>query len=262
MNRCVGKSVVGHPPTEWGRPEANQSSEREEPTGSQYGLRCFIEAMRPVVMGVCGLCLWMFYACSQAIVADHCLLGEIVAYAIIGSLLIPFAALLGCVGMKWMLIGGVKPEEEHYLWSGFVHRWDLLDFILYKLEWVIMTFVKDTIFVPLYLNLMGADVAWDAFLTSAPLAVDHDMLVVRVGATLQKVHYQGHTFEDRVLKFGRVNVEANATVGVMSTLLHGATVGRGATVTHGCVLMKGEGVTQDSLCAGYPLSEKHPSQTS
>lgn len=54
--------------------------------------------------------------------------------------------------------------------------------------------------------------------------VDPDMIEIGDGATVNAM-FQAHTFEDRVLKIGRVRVGAGATLGEATVPLYGADSG-------------------------------------
>jgi acetyltransferase-like isoleucine patch superfamily enzyme len=63
---------------------------------------------------------------------------------------------------------------------------------------------------------------------------------------------QAHTFEDRVLKIGRVVIRRNATVGTHAVLFYGADIGAAARVAPHGVVLKGERLTAGRDFAGVP----------
>jgi acetyltransferase-like isoleucine patch superfamily enzyme len=66
--------------------------------------------------------------------------------------------------------------------------------------------------------------------------------------------FQAHTFEDRVLKMGRVHIGRCATVGAGAVPLYGTSVGEGTIVTPHSVIMKGESLTAHTVYAGAPVA--------
>ena len=78
-----------------------------------------------------------------------------------------------------------------------------------------------------------------------------DMLAFEDDTTVSG-DFQAHTFEDRVLKIGRVTIRDRASVGTHSVLFYGADIGPGARVSPHSVVLKGERLAHDRDFAGVP----------
>ena len=110
-----------------------------------------------------------------------------------------------------------------------------------------------TVWMHWYLRAMGVRIGRGVVLGGDVLAfiVDPDMLEVADGATVN-AFFQAHTFEDRVLKIGRVKIGPGATVGYAAVLLYGAEIGEGTQVAPNSVVMKNEQLQPHHTYAGCP----------
>jgi hypothetical protein len=67
---------------------------------------------------------------------------------------------------------------------------------------------------------------------------------------------QTHLYEDRVMKVGRVHVDAGVTVGAGSTVLYDTHVGRFARLGPLTVIMKGEAIPANTEWVGAPAQPR------
>ena len=77
------------------------------------------------------------------------------------------------------------------------------------------------------------------------------MIEIQDDATVA-ANYQAHTFEDRVLKIGKVVVESGATLGRSTVPLYGSVIGEHAQVAPNSVIMKHEHLLPGHLYQGAP----------
>jgi non-ribosomal peptide synthetase-like protein len=159
------------------------------------------------------------------------------------------------VALKWVLLGRVKPAV-HPLWSSWCRRWEF-HYIAHDLYSAgPLASLEGTLLLNWYLRAMGMRIGRHVCLGSGFAdVIDHDMLEFEDGATVS-AFFQAHTFEDRVLKIGRVTIRRQATVGHAAVLLYGADIGERSYVAADSVVMKGERLLDNCAYSGCPT---HPS---
>ena len=84
--------------------------------------------------------------------------------------------------------------------------------------------------------------------------VDPDMLTFEDGATVA-CHFQAHSFEDRILKIGRIRIGRGATAGDNAVVFYGADIGARAWVRPHSVVMKHDVLGRHGRYVGCPT---HP----
>lgn len=155
------------------------------------------------------------------------------------SLMTIILSLIFVLGLKWILLGRVR-EGIHPLWSCWCSRWDF-----FYVSWGIiarnlLSFLEGTLLLSIYLRLMGMKIGKRVMLSDRfTHVVDPDMLSIGDGATVS-ARFQAHTFEDRVLKIGHIQVGAYSTLGNGTVPLYGADIGTHAFVLPNSVIMKHE----------------------
>ena len=165
---------------------------------------------------------------------------------------LPLAALcLTVLALKWLLIGRVKPGQ-HPLWSCWCSRWDFVYVAWAKYANRILQQLEGTYLLMAYLRLMGLKIGRGAVLgPEFAQVVDPDMIDIGAGATVSAM-FQAHTFEDRVLKVGKVTIGAGATICAGTVPLYGAAIGEGAYVGAHSVIMKHEHLRPGLRYQGVP----------
>lgn len=161
------------------------------------------------------------------------------------------ALVIGCIALKWVLLGRVRPGT-HPLWSCWCSRWDFLYVAWGMWASVPLAALEGTLLLPAVLRLLGCRIGRRALLGPGfTHVVDPDMLHLGDGVTVQAL-FQAHTFEDRVLKIDHVRIRDGATVGANAVLLYGADVGAGAVVAPHSVVMKRERLEPATAYEGVP----------
>ncbi len=169
-----------------------------------------------------------------------------------GVTLLPLVALcMAVLGLKWALIGRVKPGQ-HALWSCWCSRWDYVYVAWARYATPILRRLDGTFLLPIYLRAMGLKIGRRAVLgPQFAQVVDPDMIEVGDGATVS-AFFQAHTFEDRVLKVDRVRIGAGATLARGTVPLYGAVIDDRTHLGAGSVVMKREHLLPGLRYQGVP----------
>ena len=249
----AGQARFGHPSFDLPRREIVTADRAltHEPTALRYWNRVFWEVLRfalPVLPMVLTAAWYMILVDEQEAVTplDYDLL------VIPAAALLPLAALCcGVLALKWALIGRVKPGQ-HPLWSCWCSRWDFVYVAWARWATRILRRLDGTFLLPAYLRAMGLKIGRRAVLgPQFAQVVDPDMIEIGEGATVSAM-FQAHTFEDRVLKVGKVRIGARATVSHGTVPLYGAVIGEGCHVGPHSVIMKHEHLLAGLRYQGVP----------
>lgn len=250
---AAGQSRFGHPSFDLPRREVVEvdRSLTHNPSPIRYWNRVFWEALRftlPILpmMLVAHWYAWLAHGEQVARPAEYALL------VIPAATLLPMLAL--CVAVlvaKWLLIGRVKPGQ-HALWSCWCSRWDFVYVVWARYASRILRRLEGTFILPHYLRAMGLKLGKRVILgPQFAQVVDPDMIEIGTDATVTAM-FQAHTFEDRVLKVGKVSIGEGATVARATVPLYGAQVGAGAHVGAHSVIMKQERLLPGVAYQGVP----------
>jgi non-ribosomal peptide synthetase-like protein len=249
----AGSSWFGHPPFLLPRREVVKvdRSLTHDPSRVRYLNRVFWEMLRfalPVV-SIVAVLSWFAWvgAAGYHEPSVLLLLGHIP-----GATLFVLTALCSAVlCLKWILLGRVRPGQ-HPLWSCWCSRWDFL-YVAWGV-WArrILSTLEGTLLLPWYLRAMGSRIGKGTVLGPGfAQVVDPDMIDIADHATFNGL-FQAHSFEDRVLKIDRVQVQSGATVAAGAVLLYGCEVGTASLVAPHSVVMKRERLLPGADHEGCP----------
>jgi len=250
---AAGHSRFGHPSFDLPRREVVEidRSLTHDPSAIRYWNRVFWELLR-FALPITPLLLTAFWYAMLA-GGERAAGRWTFALAVIpGATLLTLAASCGIVlALKWLLIGRVKPGQ-HALWSCWCSRWDFIYVAWARYASRILQQLEGTGALRAYLRLMGLKIGKGALLgPQFSQVVDPDMIEIGAGATVSAM-FQAHTFEDRVLKVGKVTIGAGATVAFGTVPLYGAAIGEGAHVGAHSVVMKQEHLRPGLRYQGVP----------
>jgi non-ribosomal peptide synthetase-like protein len=248
-----GSSWFGHPAFELPRREVVQADRAvtHRPSLVRRINRLFWEWLRfalPVVpLAVTVAWFWGVAVALRVL--------PLTGFLAIGAAAVSFGvALLPCVillALKWLLLGKVRPGV-HPLWSCWCSRWDFLYVAWGVIASGVLAAVEGTLLLPVYLRRMGMSIGRRVVLGDGfAQVVDPDMLHIEDGATVNAM-FQAHTFEDRVLKIGRVRVGAHSTLAHATVPLYGADIGTCTYVAPNSVIMKHEHLLPHMRYEGAP----------
>ena len=248
-----GTSWFGLPPFELPRREIVEMdrSLTHEPSPIRYWNRVFWEALRFVIPV---LPLLVFAAWYEGLVWAQHQWGELpylLGAVPLASLCVGAFFALFILGLKWFLLGRVKPGV-HPLWSCWCSRWDFLYVVWGVYGRGFLGALEGSLLLSWYLRAMGVGIGKRVALGPGfSHVVDPDMLHFEDGVTVSAM-FQAHTFEDRVLKIDHIVIRKEASVGTASVLLYGADIGERTWVAPHSVVMKRERLLADHDYDGCP----------
>jgi non-ribosomal peptide synthetase-like protein len=244
----------GHPPFELPRRQIVAADSRltDRPSALRYATRLFWELARFGLPVVPTLSVVLYVGAVKWVAESGAWwqLALAVPPVTLATALLP---VLVALATKWLLLGRVQPGV-HPFWSCWNGRWDFYCVVWNVFVRELAGDLRGTALLAVLLRAVGVRVGRGVVLDGrfAEDLPDPDMLTIEDGATVEGV-FQAHTFEDRVLKNGRVVIRAGATVGYNAVLLYGADVGVGARVAPHSVVMKYERLLPDGAYEGFPI---------
>lgn len=249
----------GHPPLRLPRREQLQADRRGtyEPDWPRYLTRLFWEFLRfglPVLPLALALAWYGAVAWGLDTLGPPATALLVLPLASFGALAIPVLAVMG---LKWLLLGRVKPGR-HAFWSGWCGRWDFLYMAWGRWAQGSLARLEGTRFLNLVLCGFGMRIGRRVVLgTGFAQVVDPDMLHFEAEATVA-CQFQAHTFEDRILKIDRLHIRRGASVGAQTVVFYGADIGPGARVAPDSVVMKRDQIPAGRRFAGCPSRPADP----
>jgi non-ribosomal peptide synthetase-like protein len=217
-----------------------------DPSAARYATRVFWEMLRLALpsLPIALAAVWWQVLVGRAWAA-------VVLLAPALTLGAAAASCAAAIAAKWLLLGRVR-AREHAFWSCWCGRWDWL-YVAWA-EWAApwLRVVEGTLVLNAVLRLAGATIGRAVALGPGfSQIVDPDMLRLGDGATVA-CHFQAHTFEDRVLRLGPIEVGAGASAGDGAVVLYGARLGAGAWLAPQSVVMKGDAIAAGTRALGAP----------
>jgi non-ribosomal peptide synthetase-like protein len=166
------------------------------------------------------------------------------------------AVSLGVVAMKWVVMGRYKPVEKP-LWSRYVWRSELVTSTYENVAAPLFCeHLQGTVFLGLFLRLLGAKVGKRAYLDTADIT-EFDVVSIGDDAALnQGCGLQTHLFEDRVMKISTVEIGAGCVVGASAIVLYDSVMEPGASLDDLSMLMKGETLPANTAWQGSPARRR------
>lgn len=130
-------------------------------------------------------------------------------------LAMPLVSLGFTIGLKWLLLGRVKPGE-YPLWGWFYFRWWLVQSLqnnVFQLK-----YLTGTPIINLYYRMLGAKIGSDCFISTTNLGVP-DMVSMGRGSSINnEVRLLGYVVEDGWLRIGAINIGNDCYIGARSVL--------------------------------------------
>ena len=160
------------------------------------------------------------------------------------------------IAIKWLTMGRYEPVVKP-MWSFWAMRTEAVAVMYWGLAGrVLLEHLRGTPFLPWVLRLFGSRFGKGVWMDMTDIT-EFDCVSVGDFAALNALSaLQTHLYEDRVMKVGRVHVEAGVTVGAGSTVLYDTHVGRFARLGPLTVIMKGEAIPANTEWIGAPAQPK------
>ena len=197
---------------------------------------------------------WAVEALAPSLLAGRW--GELLLIFIAASLAISLAMTSVVIAVKWLTMGRYKPVVMP-MWSFWAMRTEAVAVMYWGLAGrVLLEHLRGTPFLPWVLRLLGAKFGKGVWMDMTDIT-EFDCVKVGDYAVLNALSaLQTHLYEDRVMKVGRVNVDAGVTVGAGSTVLYDTHVGRFARLGPLTVIMKGEAIPANTEWIGAPAQPR------
>ncbi|WP_454782738.1 Pls/PosA family non-ribosomal peptide synthetase [Legionella sp. WA2022007384] len=122
----------------------------------------------------------------------------------------PIISLFITIGLKWILLGRIKPGE-YPLWGWFYYRWWLVQRLQKNL--FLAKFLVGSPLAGIYYRLLGAKIGKNCYLGSMQISA-HDLLTIGDNTSIgADSRLNGYIIEDGWLKIGSINIGNNCYIG-------------------------------------------------
>ncbi len=231
-------------------PQTSSSSFHETPR--RIYLAC-AAAQALALIFLAGLYAWQwlgpFLAYGYLALADksigHALLGAFIVYIFTMP-----AALLLSIGMKWLLLGRMKPGD-YPLWGWFYWRFWLMRAVTRATQ---AHYLDGTPIINIYYRLMGAKIGKDVFVGSHGLAT-FDLLSIGEGSSIGlDTSVDGAWVEGGMLHLGRISIGRGCFVGNRCTFGANTKMGDGSGLDDLSMLPDGSRIPEGELWRGSPAN--------
>ena len=175
-----------------------------------------------------------------------------IAVAALCFVLLPPLLILVSIGVKWLVLGRVRPGD-YPLWGSYYFRWWLVRRVLSVIP---TRYLAGTPMMRLYYRLLGARIGKDAYL-GLPQIDAPDLVSIGSGAIVSEGAVLATTsVEHGRLRIGTATLGDNTFVGVMSVVGRNASLGDGAALEDLSALPTGEHIPAGELWSGSPAAKQ------
>ncbi len=163
---------------------------------------------------------------------------------------LPPLLILVSIGVKWAVLGKVKPGD-YPLWGSYYFRWWLVRRVLSVIP---TRYLAGTPMMRLYYRLLGARIGKDAYL-GLPQIDAPDLVSIGHGAIVSEGAVLATTaVEHGLLRIGTATLGDNTFLGVMSVVGRNASLGDGAALEDLSALPAGEHIPAGECWSGSPAA--------
>lgn len=154
--------------------------------------------------------------CYSWITAEYSIISRETQLAFLALFLsLPIISLFITIGMKWLLLGRIKPGE-YPLWGWFYYRWWLVQKLQKNL--FLAKFLVGSPLANIYYRLLGAKIGKNCYLGSMQIAT-HDLLSIGDNTSIGiDSRLYGYVVEDGWLKIGTIDVGSNCYIGARAVV--------------------------------------------
>ncbi len=172
----------------------------------------------------------------------------------LAGVLFGIGSFLLVVALKWILVGRYRPRAAP-MWTPFVWLSEAVTNVYESLAVPnLLSHLRGTPLLPWALRLLGARIGRGVYMDTTDLT---EFDCVRIGDEAELNGWCGpqtHLFEDRVMKIGRVDIGARASIGESSTVLYDTVVGDRVLLGPLTLVAKGERLPPDTRWEGSPAA--------
>jgi non-ribosomal peptide synthetase-like protein len=175
-----------------------------------------------------------------------------------GSELLFTLTLIGVlVGMKWLLLGKLKPLTKP-IWNIFIWKNDLVEYSYnYFINPRFNNKVLGTPFALIIPRCLGTKAGKRVFTDSAEFS-EFDLITIGDDVCINaETIIQTHLYEDRIFKVAHATIQSGCNIGVGSIVLYNTLMEPGSTLGSLSLLMKGERLPENTQWAGIPAQSTH-----
>ncbi|CAM4468321.1 MAG: D-alanine--D-alanyl carrier protein ligase [Legionella sp.] len=164
---------------------------------------------------------------------------------------LPIISLMITVGMKWILLGRVKPGE-YPLWGWFYYRWWFVQKLQKNL--FLAKYLVGSPLVNIYYRLLGAKIGKNCHIGSMQIAA-HDLLVIGDNTSINTdSRLYGYIVEDGWLKIGSISIGDNCYIGARAVIGLNSVVEDNAVLDDMSMLPEQSYMPQGTYFSGSPAS--------
>jgi len=220
--------------------------------------RAFIEFIRILIPQSLILCFSiLFLAFGHDLVTKKSVLFSILNFPLYYISIVALPAFLVTLTLKWLIVGKYK-KTELPMWTMKVWLTEAITSLYESIATpYFLEFLKGTIFLPIFLRLLGVKIGKKVFLDTTDFT---EFDLVKIG-DFSSLNYdsgpQTHLFEDRIMKIGPVNIGPYVTVGSGTIILYNTDIAENTRIQSLSLVMKGESVPPNSNWEGIPIQRNN-----
>ncbi|WP_454785649.1 Pls/PosA family non-ribosomal peptide synthetase [Legionella sp. WA2024007413] len=149
--------------------------------------------------------------CYSWVSSEYSIISRELQLAFLGLFLsMPIISLFITIGLKWILLGRIKPGE-YPLWGWFYYRWWLVQRLQKNL--FLAKFLVGSPLAGIYYRLLGAKIGKNCYLGSMQISA-HDLLTIGDNTSIgADSRLNGYIIEDGWLKIGSISIGNNCYIG-------------------------------------------------
>jgi non-ribosomal peptide synthetase-like protein len=180
------------------------------------------------------------------------LYGEAIGWFVLASIVMPVIMVLIVCAIKWLLMGKYGPVAKP-MWSWWAMKTEAVAVLYWGLGGkVLLEHLRGTAFLPLFLRLFGAKIGKGVYMDTTDITEFDCVTIGDYVAMNDKSCLQTHLYEDRIMKVGRIDVEAGVSIGAFATVLYDSKIGAYARLQPLTMIMKGENIPPHTIWHGIP----------
>lgn len=183
---------------------------------------------------------------------SHYSLSTVFAIAPIADCLLTGGIVAGIVGLKWLLLGKLKPATKP-IWNIFIWKNDLIEYLYsYYVSPHFTNLILGTPFVAYLFRAFGAKIGRKVFIDTADFT-EFDLISIEDEACINsEAIIQTHLYEDRIFKMSTVHIQKGCNVGTASIVLYSTVMEPNSSLGNFSLLMKGERLPNNTQWQGIP----------